>query len=89
MFIDKKHKIRKVAEENVILKQGKAGAELTKIIALNESAKLLFEHFRGQTFDEKMVANALVELYGIDAATAETDALRWIESLKEQGIITD
>lgn len=78
-----------MAGESVILKQGRVGAELTRIIALNESAKVLFEHFVHRTFSEQMVAQVLMEVYGIDAQTALTDARKWIDQLKEQGVITE
>lgn len=89
MVIADKYKLREVAGESVILKQGRAGAELTKIIALNESARMLYERFAQQTFTIEMVAEALTSEYGIDEETALKDAKQWVDSLKTEGVIME
>jgi hypothetical protein len=66
--------------------QGKHGSDLTKIISLNESALYLWNELQGKEFDAEVVANMIVERYGIDKGVATTDAERWIEKLRECNI---
>ena len=42
MKIKQEYKVREIAGENVVIMQGGKGADLTKIITLNESALLLW-----------------------------------------------
>ena len=50
MKINPKYKLRKVAGESIIVQQGKVGADLTKVISLNDSACLLFEKLSKKDF---------------------------------------
>lgn len=75
-----------MAGEHVIIMQGKHGSDLTKIISLNQSALYLWNELQGKEFDTEVVADMLVERYGIDKGVATTDAERWIERLRECNI---
>ena len=89
MRIDKNFKLRQLAGENIIVQQGKEGSDLTKIISLNSSAHLLYEKLLGKEFTAQDAAAVLVENYGIDQQRADTDAAKWIESLKDCKVIVD
>ena len=86
MKIKEQHKVREMAGEHVIIMQGKHGSDLTKIISLNESALYLWNELQGKEFDTEIVANLIVERYGIDKGVATTDAECWIERLRECNI---
>ena len=86
MKIKEQYKVREMAGEHVIIMQGKHGSDLTKIISLNTSALYLWNELQGKEFDTEMVANMLVEHYGIERSLATTDAERWIEKLRECNI---
>lgn len=86
MKIKEQYKVREMAGEHVIIMQGKHGSDLTKIISLNQSALYLWNELQGKEFDTEVVANMLVERYGIDKGVATTDAERWIERLRECNI---
>lgn len=86
MKIKEQYKVREMAGEHVIIMQGKHGSDLTKIISLNQSALYLWNELQGKEFDTKVVADMLVERYGIDKGVATTDAERWIERLRECNI---
>ena len=88
MRIDPKYKIRDIVGEKIIIQQGSLGADMTKIISLNESAELLFNSFVGAEFDIEDVAAVLIESYDVDAKTAMADASRWAQSLIDCGVIT-
>lgn len=87
MRIKSGYKVREVAGENIIVNQGASETDLTKIISLNASARLLWDRVIGVDFTVEQVASILVDEYGIDIATATTDAKAWIQVLKEQGIV--
>ena len=86
MKIKEQYKVREMAGEHVINMQGKHGSDLTKIISLNQSALYLWNELQGKEFDTEVVADMLVERYGIDKGVATTDAERWIERLRECNI---
>ena len=76
-----------MAGENVVIMQGTAGSDMTRIISLNDSSLLLWNELQNKEFEVADVANILVENYGIDLATAERDAKAWVEKLQECGLI--
>ncbi|MBP3550625.1 MAG: PqqD family protein [Alistipes sp.] len=81
------YKVRSMAGENVVIMQGTAGSDMTRIISLNDSSLLLWNELQNKEFEVADVANILVENYGIDLATAERDAKAWVEKLQECGLI--
>ena len=87
MKINPKFKIREIAGEILIVNQGIANVNMTRIISLNKSAKLLFETLFGKEFNVEDAAQVLVERYRIDMERALADAGRWIDLMKECGAI--
>ena len=79
--------MRSMAGENVVIMQGTAGCDMTRIISLNDSSLLLWNELQGKEFEVADVANILVETYDIDLAVAENDAKAWVEKLAECGLI--
>ena len=86
MKISNKFKVRSIAGENVIIKQGRFGADMTKIISLNETSLFLWNKFKEIEFSATDIANALVEEYDIDRELAEEDANAWCDRLVECGL---
>lgn len=76
-----------MAGENVIVKQGKAGADFTKIISMNSTAVELYNEFVDKDFSAEEVAAYLVTAYEIEQQRAESDAAAWIEAMKSNGLI--
>lgn len=89
MKIDSNFKLRFIAGENIIVNQGTPDADLTRIISLNASARLLWEKFSGKDFLADEVSCLLAETYHIPMQQAERDAAHWIATLKECNVITD
>lgn len=87
MKIKPNYKIRKIAGETIIVNQGVANFDMTRIISLNESACLLYQKLLGRDFVTEDVARVLVETYGVTDEQALTDATKWVNSLKECGVI--
>ncbi len=83
MKFRKEYKVREIAGENVIIKQGRFGADMTRVIALNQSSLLLWNELQGRDFEIEDVVKVLTDNYEIDATVALTDAVAWVEKLKE------
>lgn len=87
MKINPNYKIRRIAGETIIVNQGTANVDMTRIISLNATACLLYEALQGVEFAVEDVANVLVDTYGISEEQAIADAVKWVDALKECGVI--
>ena len=87
MKIKANYKLRTIAGETIIVKQGTRDLDLTHIISLNNSAKFLYESFISKDFTEEEVAQLLVTTFHISRERAENDAKIWVESMKECQVI--
>lgn len=82
MKINSNYKLRSVAGETIVVNQGTTGVDMTRIISLNASAKLLYEELQGKDFAVEDAARILEDTYGIGHEQAMTDAAKWVESLR-------
>lgn len=80
-------KVRSMAGENIVIMQGNAGKDMTRIISLNDSSLHLWNSLQGKDFEVADVAQALLDEYEIDDETAQRDAAAWVEKLVECGLI--
>jgi hypothetical protein len=87
MRINSNYKLREIAGETIIVNHGKEGVDMTRIISLNKSAKLLYEQLAGKEFSLEEAAQVLMDTYGIDSDLALNDAGKWIDALKECKVI--
>ena len=83
MKINPNYKVRNVAGENIVLLQGKMGGDMTRVVAFNETALLLWTELFGKEFTTEDAAHVLTEHYDVDETTAAVDAERWIQDLRE------
>ena len=89
MRINPRYKIREIAGETLVINQGITNVNITRIISLNKSARLLYEALADRDFCVEDAAGVLVEKYGIDQERAMADAGRWVDLLRECGVIED
>ena len=87
MKIKSNFKLRSVAGETIVVNQGTTGTDMTRIISLNASAKLLYEQLLGREFTLEDAAKVLVDTYGIDGGQAMKDAEKWTDALRKCGVI--
>ena len=87
MKINENYKLREVAGETIVVNQGITGVDMTRIISLNVSAKLLYETFAGKEFTLEDAASMLVSTYGISQEQALKDAQVWVEALLKCKVI--
>lgn len=89
MKIDSRKKIRDVAGEHILIMQSGGLADMTRVVALNESALHLYDLLKGREFGEEDVVRLMLDEYEVDEATARRDAAEWLESMKNEGLIVD
>ena len=87
MKINSNYKLREIAGETIVVNQGTAGTDMTRIISLNASAKLLYEQLLGKEFICEDAAQILVDTYGIGQEQAMADAGKWVEALRKCQVI--
>ena len=87
MKISEKFKVREMAGEHVIIMPGRVGADMTRILALNDSSLYLWETLRGRDFTTEEAAGLLTERYEVVEATALRDAKAWAAKLSECGVL--
>lgn len=87
MKINPNYKLREIAGETIVVNQGTTQVNMTRIIALNATARMLYEAWMDKEFTTEEVAKSLVETYGISDEQALHDAAKWVESLTQCGII--
>ena len=87
MKINPNYKLREIAGETIVVNQGTAEVNMTRIISLNASARLLYESLVNKDFTLEDAANILTNTYDIPAEVALKDAQVWVEALQKCGII--
>lgn len=87
MKINPKLKVRQVADENIVLLQGKRPGDMTTVIALNDTSLFLWNNLFGHDFELADVVRLLVDQYDVDDVAAEQDAANWIDTLRQNNIL--
>ena len=87
MKINSNYKLRSIAGETIVVNQGTTGTDMTRIISLNASAKLLYEQLVGKVFTLDDAAKVLVDTYGIGSGQALADVEKWADALRKCGVI--
>ena len=89
MRFDERKKVRTVAGENIVIMQADGEADMTKVVALNESAMLVYEQLKGKEFAVADAARVLTDGYEVDEATAMADAEELVASMRREHLIID
>ena len=87
MKINQNYKLREVAGETIVVNQGTAGMDMTRIISLNVSARLLYESLATKEFTTEDAAHILTTTYGIGHEQAFKDAQVWVDALMKCKVI--
>lgn len=87
MKIKSDYRLREIAGETIIVNQGTASVNMTKIISLNATARMLYETLAEKEFSLEDAAQVLVSTYSISNEQALKDADTWITDLKNCGVI--
>lgn len=90
MRLKEEYKVRNIAGENVVIMQGKYGADMTRVIALNETSLLLWNELQGKEFTTEDVAAILTENFeDVNAEVVLADAAAWVEKLRECNLVNE
>ena len=89
MKINPNYKIRKIATLTVVVNQGTSNINMTRLISLNKSARFLYESLSDREFGVEDAAELLMERYGLEREKAMEDAQKWVDCLKECGVLED
>ena len=87
MRIKQEYQVREVAGENIVILQGRYGADLTRIVTFNDSALLMWNELFGRDFTAQNAAAVLLQNYEVEEATAQKDAQLWIDKLIECNLL--
>ena len=89
MKIDKSKKVHHVAGENIVIMQADGVADMTRVVALNESALELYNQLKEREFNTDDVVQTMTSLYDVDLDTARHDADEWVAQMRKEGLIVD
>ena len=89
MHIKPRYKVHNVADENIVMVQGRNPGDMTTVVALNATSLFLWNELNGRSFEKEDVVRLLTERFDVDQATADRDAASWITILRENRIVTD
>lgn len=87
MRINSKYKVRNVADENIILVQGRDPGDMSTVVALNDTSLYLWNELVGHDFELYDVTRLLVDRYEVEESTARADAEKWVATLKQNNIL--
>lgn len=89
MRIRSEYKLRSIAGETIIVKQGTNEVDLTKVISLNSSASIIYQELADKDFSKEDIIEIILDKYDTDRETAEKGAQAWIDSMKECNLIEE
>ena len=78
--------LRPLGDQFILVAEGNAVVDFTQMVSMNASAAYLWEEVEGKDFDLAMLADLLVEGYGITKEQAEHDAAVVLDDWKRIGI---
>ncbi len=87
MKIKPQYKVRHVADEDIVLVQGRNPGDLTTVIALNSTSLFLWNSLAGRQFELPDVVDLLVRRFEVSTDRASADAQQWIDQLRQSNIL--
>ncbi|MGM9630815.1 PqqD family protein [Butyricicoccus sp.] len=80
--------LREVAGEHILVPTGEAAIQFQGVITLNDSGLLLWNRLQEDCTEAQLV-DAVLEEYEIDAETAAADVRKFLEQMKQAGILLE
>lgn len=80
-------RLRRIGQQYMIVEVCAGNANMSSVYSLNRTAARMWEELSARDRTPGELADELVELYGIDAATALRDVERQLEVWREFGLI--
>lgn len=79
--------MRTVAGENIVIMNDGKAADMTRVVALNESALEVYNALKDCEFEIDDVVRVLTDIYDVDADTARRDAEAWIADMRKNDML--
>jgi hypothetical protein len=87
MKINPSIKIRDVAGEHIVVMPGAMQTDLTRVIALNGSALLLYNALSGRDFELEDAVRVLTDEYDVAPDVARRDAQTLIDDMRKNNLL--
>jgi len=87
MKINPSIKIRDVAGEHIVVMPGAMQTDLTRVIALNGSALLLYNALSGRDFELEDAVRVLTDEYDVSPDVARRDAQTLIDDMRKNNLL--
>lgn len=78
--------LRPLGDQFILIAEGSAAADFTQMVSMNASSAYLWQAVEGEDFDVAVLADLLVEKYGISREQAEHDSAVVLDDWKKTGI---
>lgn len=88
MHISEGFIIREIAGETIAIPSGEAARDLSGLIALNPSGRILFDKLRSEQTVESLT-ETLLENFDIDYETAKNDVEEFLDILRNSGVLIE
>lgn len=80
--------VRQIVGETIAIPSGDAARQLSGLLSLNGSGKLLFDLLQSEQTQNSLV-NALLDTYEIDPPTAQADVAEFLQLLRDAGVLVE
>lgn len=87
MKINDKMKIRDMMGEHIIIMQGADAVDMTRVVALNDTALFLYNNLSGRDFELDDAVRLLTDHYAVADDVALRDAERLLADMKKNNIV--
>lgn len=81
--------LRKVANKSVVMPMGKKAFDFNRAITLNETAAFLWSILEKEDATKEQLIEKLRAEYDVDEATAENDIDKFLNKLRENGLLNE
>jgi len=89
MKVKEGFKLRELGGEYIIVGEGLAQVNFTKMIVLNQSAAYLWKSIEGMEFTVQTLTDLLLAEYDVTAELAASDAARIAQKWMDAGLVSD
>lgn len=87
MRINDRMKVRDVVGEHIIIMQSTDKVDMTRVMALNETALFLFNELQGRDFEADDAVRLLTDNYEVSDEVARRDVEKILADMKKHNIV--
>lgn len=87
MRINDRMKVRDVVGEHIIIMQSTDKVDMTRVMALNETALFLFNELQGRDFEADDAVRLLTDNYEVSEEVARRDVEKILADMKKHNIV--